>query len=192
MGQYYKPSILKKNWKAANHPVACSLHSWDFGSGLKLMEHSYAGVGFVSAVCHLLATTYKGFPFAWVGDYADEKTCGGKQVSLYGEASELCHKNSIKALVQNLLANGDTEKQYAYAINYTKNQYCKIPKFNKKEWRVHPLPLLTCDGNGLGCGDYNLKDDRIGTWAYDCIGVTNSKKEIEGMTEISGFFKLDY
>lgn len=192
MGQYYNPLILKKNWKIANHPVACSLYSWDFDSGLKLMEHSYAGVGFVSAVCHLLATTYKGFPFAWVGDYADEKTCRGKQVNLYGEASELCEKKNIKTLVQNLLANGDTEKQYAYAINYTKNQYCKIPKFNKKEWRVHPLPLLCADGNGRGSGDYTLEDSRVGSWAYDRIGVTNSKKETEGMTEISGFFKLDY
>lgn len=199
MGQYYKPCILKKNWKAAKHPVVCSLGSWDFNTGLKLMEHSYAGVGFVSAVCHLLATTYKGFPFAWVGDYADSKFTtaypekdGGKGVDLYSEAREVSEKKHIKELVTNMIATKITEKQYAYAINYTKKQYVKIPKFNKKEWRVHPLPLLCADGCGRGSGDYNLEDDRIGTWAYDCIGVTNSKKDIEGMTEIDGFFKLDY
>lgn len=203
MGQYYHPSILKKNWKTAKNPVECSLYSHRFGSGLKLMEHSYAGNGFVGAMCYLLAKTYKGYPFVWVGDYADRQItnaypegkpdkngeCGAY---IYGFGSDVCDTEKNKELTNSLIANGATRKQYTYAINYTKGEFVKIPKFNKEEWRIHPLPLLCCDGCGRGLGDYGIDDDRIGSWAYDCIGVTNSKKETEGLKEINGVFKPDW
>ena len=211
MGQYYRPCILKKNWKTAKNPVECSLSPYDFCNGAKLMEHSYAGNGYVGAVCHLLACMYNGHPFVWCGDYADNQITkaypkgkkdedGNEGVWLYGVASDLCKEDNIQLLVKNLLANDDHKKQYAYAVNYTKREYVKIPKFNKKEWRVHPLPLLCCDGNGRGLGDYHLHtetydyetDKRIGSWAYDRIGVTNSPKVIEGFKEIDGYFEIDF
>ena len=202
MGQYYRPCILKKNWKTSKNPVECSLSPYDFDNGAKLMEHSYAGNGYVGAVCHLLACMYNGHPFVWCGDYADNQITtaypkgkkdkdGDEGVSIYFAASPLCKKDNIQLLVKNLLVNNDHRKEYAYIVNYTKKQYCKIPRFNKKEWRVHPLPLLCCDGCGRGLGDYGIDDDRIGMWAYDRIGVTNSKKAIEGFTEIDGHFEMD-
>lgn len=73
MGQYYNPSILKTNHKLAKNPVAVSLNSWDFGNGLKLMEHSWAGNNFVGAFVHLIGenSPYFGQPCVWAGDYAD-------------------------------------------------------------------------------------------------------------------------
>ena len=73
MGQYYNPSILKTNHKLAKNPVAVSLYSWDFGNGLKLMEHSWAGNSFVGAFIHLIGenSPYFGQPCVWAGDYAD-------------------------------------------------------------------------------------------------------------------------
>lgn len=73
MGQYYNPSILKTNHKLAKNPVAVSLYSWDFGNGLKLMEHSWAGNNFVGAFVHLIGenSPYFGQPCVWAGDYAD-------------------------------------------------------------------------------------------------------------------------
>lgn len=73
MGQYYNPSILKTNHKLAKNPVAVSLYSWDFGNGLKLMEHSWAGNNFVGAFIHLIGenSPYFGKPCVWGGDYAD-------------------------------------------------------------------------------------------------------------------------
>lgn len=213
MGQYYRPTILRKNWKTSKNPVECSLSPYDFDNGAKLMEHSYAGNNYVGAICHLLATTYYGYPFVWVGDYADHKLTtaypeskkdewGWEQggVYIYGSASTMAKADNMKGLSTNLHAVGATEKQYAYAINFTKKEYVKIPKYKKGECRVHPLPLLTCDGNGRGGGDYRLctetydysEDKRIGSWAYDKIGVTNSKSEIEGMTEIDGYFEIDF
>ena len=203
MGQYYHPSVLKKNWKTAKNPVECSLYSHKFNNGLKLMEHSYAGNGFVGAMCHLLATTYKGYPFVWVGDYADNQITkcypkgkqdenGNEGAYIYGFASDVCETKRIGDLTTSLIASGATGKQYAYAINFTKKEFVKIPKFNKKEWRIHPLPLLCADGNGRGGGDYGFDDERVGSWAYDRIGVTNSKKETEGMIEVDWYFQPDF
>ena len=41
MGQYYRPVVLKEDYKNENFPCILSLTSWDMGNGAKLMEHSY-------------------------------------------------------------------------------------------------------------------------------------------------------
>jgi hypothetical protein len=53
--------------------------------------------------------------------------------------------------------------------------------------KIHPLPLLTADGNGRGGGDYNGEGiDHVGTWARDRISLM---KEIpEDFTEITPNF----
>lgn len=57
---------------------------------------------------------------------------------------------------------------------------------------MHPLPILTCIGNGLGGDDYHSPtddstDEYIGAWAWDEISIED--KPIEGFTEISPIFK---
>lgn len=43
---------------------------------------------------------------------------------------------------------------------------------NNCGWRIHPLPLLTAIGNGLGGGDYyGINTDDVGTWAWNEISV---------------------
>ena len=66
----------------------------------------------------------------------------------------------------------------------TKKQYVdktKVPKDNDG-WRIAPLPLLTCEGNGGGGGDFYVVPDRqqgntslIGTWARDYISIETKK-----------------
>lgn len=58
---------------------------------------------------------------------------------------------------------------------------------------VHPLPLLTCLGNGKGGGDYHgLNMEWVGAWAMHAIGVTHddpqslSRLRIEDWEDISG------
>jgi len=214
MGQYYNPSILKKNWKTAKNPVAASLRCYDYGNGAKLMEHSYIGNDLVRSIEYLLANQFKGHAFVWCGDYADEVETKTGTHDIFCDAGRFIYEdydsstNDRKAKRYEALQGTipampewkegvewnayETIPYYKYLVNYSKKQYCTIPVNDNDKYQVHPLPLLTCSGNGRGGGDYNLEDDRIGIWAYDRIGVTNSKKEIEGMTEISGFFKLDY
>ena len=53
-----------------------------------------------------------------------------------------------------------------------------------KEWpyAIHPLPLLTCDGNGRGGGDFHKEDPLVGSWARNRVTVSNTKPK--GYTEI--------
>jgi hypothetical protein len=41
-----------------------------------------------------------------------------------------------------------------------------------KSKSIHPLPLLICEGNGRGGGDYDGSNyDLCGTWARDVISM---------------------
>ncbi len=191
MGQYYRPCILKKNWKLAKQPIMAALTSWSFDDGAKLMEHSYIGNHFVSAVAQLLSSKYFGHPFVWCGDYADSVTIRSVEHDLYLDArkfEESKEYDKIRGMV------ADEWQDFKYLINLTKKVYVKLPKYADKkqgEWWVHPLPLLTAFGNGRGGGDYGLEDDRVGSWAFDRIGMSNDDKDIEGMKKVDGFFELD-
>ena len=217
MGQYYRPCVLKKNWKTANNPVLASLLCYDFDNGAKLMEHSYIGNWLVRSMEYLLANQFKGMPFVWVGDYADSVQTRTGEHDLYHDANTTIYKDydgdgdgkkeayvklraSIPVMYQGKEWASPNSKEdefnpymnypyYRYLVNYTKKQYCIMPKYSKKEWRINPLPLLTCSGNGRGGGDYHKGDARVGSWAFDRIGITNSKNEIKGFTLIDSHFE---
>ena len=217
MGQYYRPVVLKKNWKTAKNPVQASLLCYDFDNGAKLMEHSYIGNWLVRSMEYLLANQFKGMPFVWVGDYADNVQTRTGEHDLYHDANVTIYKDydgdgdgkkqtyvklraSIPVMYQGKEWASPNSKEdefnpymnypyYRYLVNYTKKQYCIMPKYSKKEWRINPLPLLTCFGNGRGGGDYHKEDARVGSWAFDCIGITNSENEIKGFTLIDGHFE---
>lgn len=214
MGQYYNPCVLKKNWKTAKNPVEASLKCYDYGNGAKLMEHSYIGNSFARSIEFLLANQFKGHPFVWCGDYADKvETRTGKH-DIYCDASHFIYEdydsqdNNNKSRAYMALAGTipampewkegvewnpyETIPYYKYLINYSKKQYCTIPVNDNDKYQVHPLPLLTCSGNGRGGGDYRLEDLRVGSWAFDRIGLTNDNAEIKGFKRISGLFKCDW
>lgn len=210
MGQYYRPCVLKKNWKTAKQPVTASLLCYDFNNGAKLMEHSWIGNGLVRRIEYLLANEFKGYPFVWCGDYADEvKTHKGVH-DFYTDANHFIYKDydsccdditaKYHALMGTIPQLWDGEGKYnpyqyipyyKYLVNYTKKEYCIMPKHTQKKYQVNPLPLLTCSGNGRGGGDYGIEDKRVGSWAFDRIGFTNSKRDIKGFKEIDGFFEND-
>ena len=90
-----------------------------------------------------------------------------------------------------------------YVINHDKKQYVDkdsvpvtIDNYNDKptEWRVHPLPLLTCSGNGRGGGDYyptNGHDKKhVGYWAGERISVED--KAPDNYKEIKPNFKEEW
>lgn len=191
MGQYYMPCILKENWKRCSRPVEISLCSHDYGNGLKLMEHSYVGNRFVNAVEHVIARFGYDRPFVWCGDYADTVKCRGRQVDIYSEGSKASDER--KADVASATEGKNLSvSPYRYIVNFTKNQYVRVPEREDGVWKVHPLPLLCCDGNGRGGGDYGIEDSRVGSWAYDRIAVTNDDSLLDGMDEIDGVFELDW
>lgn len=211
MGQYYRPSILKKNWKLAKQPVAATLLCYDYNNGAKLMEHSYIGNGLVRRIEFLLANEFKGYPLVWCGDYADEVTTRTGEHDVYTDANRFIYKHydsdcddttakyyALKGIIPQLWDGKGAFNPYQYIpyykylVNYTKKEYCVMPKNKKGKWQVNPLPLLTCNSNGRGSGDYGIEDERVGSWAFDRIGLTNDIKEVKGFKVISGIFALDY
>ena len=173
MGQYYKPCILGGNKKT----VKAWMYSHEYDNGLKLMEHSYIGNSFVSAFESLIKN--KPQRVVWAGDYADD--CKGRKTNLY----ERC-KDTEKANPTERFSTPETR----YIVNHTKKQF--VDKFSVPEisdWKgtkIHPLPLLTCEGNGRGGGDFRGENQYVGTWARDVISV-ESKKPI-GYAEIKPDF----
>lgn len=199
MGQYFFPiSIDQKE----------CVYSHDFGNGLKLMEHSYIGNNFVNVVEKLLAKGGKWFGnrIVWSGDYADpELDENGKPLTnvVNGETYEqnlysLYSENTIKPDVTKL-------KYFRFLVNRTKKEYVdlsKVPVMDTYKWKddngkvrttiykIHPLPLLTCEGNGRGGGDYRGESELVGTWARDVI-QPQTKRPKGGFTEIVFDLKED-
>ena len=161
MGQYYKPVNLETmEW----------VYSHSYGSGLKLMEHSWIGNDFVGAVMTLLSPKNKWYKssIVWCGDYYNEEG----EDDYYGEVEDENKLSDIESMTE--------EKQLnSIIVNHTKKMYvvCKELRKNNWKWRINPLPLLTALGNNRGGGDYhdgNKDFDKVGIWARDIISVESS------------------
>jgi len=166
MGQYYKPCILQDD----KQTIKAWVYSHDFGSGLKLMEHSYIKNTFVGAIEKQLTphgSWYKS-RIVWAGDYADN--IEGMQENTYG----FCDDDT-----KFIPPAGVLDTSYKYLINHSKKEFVNKTKIKSiKDWRgakIHPLPLLTCEGNGRGGGDFRGESDLVGSWARDVISVETVK-----------------
>ena len=179
MGQYYKPTNIDKLESLCAH---------SFDNGLKLMEHSYIDNNFVKAVERLLSPKgpWHKCRFCWAGDYMDAglflpegtplKTEEGYDVNLYtfvGEKSPFV--SNLKEWLKSLPYRG------RYLVNHTKRVCIDLRaenvdhgknQYGYQIWAIHPLPLLTCSGNGRGGGDYHgSKMNIVGAWAGDVISI---------------------
>jgi hypothetical protein len=176
MGQYYKPSVLGKNGKT----VVKFLYSHDYSNGLKLMEHSWLTNNFVRAFESLIFKNPQ--RVIWGGDYADP--CSGRKTNTYDRCNE---KNKVRPTTTL------TDKDCRFVINHSKKLFVdttKVPKITAKwadgeDYRIHPLPLLTSNGNGQGGGDFRGEDPNklVGSWARHLVSVDDTAplgyKEIE-------------
>lgn len=190
MGQYYKPVVLAPKKDGILEMVIAWVYSHEVknrykghngkyftsGNGLKLMEHSWLGNKFVKCFESLIKDNPQ--RIVWGGDYAEsekEMNAQGEKVNLYN----LCEDGN-KVLPKP--AKGENR----YIINHTKETFVDKRKVPANDgWRIHPLSLLTCEGNGQGGGDYFAKDEHgiIGSWARDVISVSNKKPK--GFTELT-------
>jgi hypothetical protein len=177
MGQYYKPTILENDKKT----VKAFIKSWDYDNGAKLMEHSYLGNNFVARIEVELLNNPQ--VLVWAGDYADGEvdengeplmnTYEGREyeVNLY----ELC--TDEKQLPMKKVKSSNTRK---YILNHDKKEYVVKQKFEPEQWQIHPLPLLTADGNNRGGGDYrsDVEAGNVGRWKRDTISIVTRKSDI--------------
>lgn len=187
MGQYYSPLLFSADKAISKESFICSFDPHHFNNGAKLTEHSYFGNSLVNAVIAKICSIGK-VRLVWVGDYADEV----KRMDLWHKFS---NKNEvglndvpkmpegIKYLVnhtQQVFVNLDTYPKHTIVDTYKADgqdahgRYIYIKKKERVDM-LHPLPILTCMGNGRGGGDYYAKyknsetEYLVGNWAGNVI-----------------------
>ena len=156
MGQYYYPIILDADGK-----IIVWMQAHMYGNGLKLMEHSFIGNNFVSTFEFGLSPEgpHHKSHVVWAGDYADDEPDGE---NLYNQCEEY---RMIRP------EEKDTTR-FRFVVNHTKKQFVDKTKVaSRGGYTIHPLPLLTCEGNGRGGGDYRGDSPLVGSWARDVISV---------------------
>lgn len=163
MGQYYKPMSLERKEYLYTH---------DYGEGLKLMEHSYIGNSLMNAIEGLLipgGPWYKS-RIVWAGDYADAECEPGmvgdeERPNLYSSMRKEGKKISPPGL--------SVHPAYHYLTNHTQHTVVDLNTIEPDAYgfRVHPLALLTAEGNGRGGGDFRGDATHVGTWARDVIAL---------------------
>ena len=182
MGQYYKPIFLKED-KTPKMVVS----SYDFGNGAKLMEHSWMKNDFVRFVEQQLVNDPQ--RIVWAGDYADEEPNGENLFTLSETVAKLTHDVELTG-TNKRDANYDkyiAPLRYKYLVNFDKKTFVDKSKtpVDSDGWQIHPLPLLTCEGNNRGGGDYRGENELIGSWSRDKIGAYSKKSDIpKGFVEL--------
>jgi hypothetical protein len=171
MGQYYIAIILDESGKIIRTWVRPGRHLLGHN---KLMEHSYIGNEFMAVVENLLCPEgmfYKS-RLVWAGDYADSEVASDK--NLYHMAEDFAGRESVDVQHADL-------STYGYIVNHTMKLY--VDKNLKFEDDIHPLSLLTAEGNGRGGGDYSgASENLVGTWARDVISL--EKTVPDGFVEL--------
>ena len=212
MGQYYKPiNIDKKEWIYSHHfknGMKLMEHSYIENPFIEAAEILLTEFG-----------PWHKCKFVWAGDYADvekETMVKGNKDSgenLFHIVDEEQGIDSIAPVVIDDIKDKHKIdlREFPFIVNHSKKYFVdKIffgmvynkRKLSKKyfvdkrkvkefdgNWKIHPLPLLTCEGNGRGGGDYKseVNESLIGLWSRDSISI---EKEIpKGYKELEVDFR---
>jgi len=157
MGQYFV-AVLSRGVSKSEFVdgIEGRVRAWDFDNGAKLMEHAYIGNPVPGTVVSLIAADPA--RVVWAGDYADEEVGGSTLYRIVDGARSL---------------TAEPEDGSRYILDLDRLEYvdlhCVEPFDADGDWRVHPLPLLTCEGNGRGGGDFRGSDPYLGLWARDLV-----------------------
>lgn len=148
MGQYYRAVILDEG------KIVAWLCPGMYSNGSKLTEHSYVNNKFMCAVERAISPGGKFYKkcLVWAGDYANSEAGEEKNLHTMTEDSEPYYNEEFMG-------------QLPYIVNHTQKEYVVKPTKG-----LHPLSLLTVEGNGRGGGDYH-GDETVGQWARESISM---------------------
>lgn len=185
MGQYYEVLAEDKDGKRTVYDRSVDGNY----TMAKLMEHSWWNNSFCRAISETLVDNPR--KIAWVGDYAEEDECkelGFEYVEVWGREDQ---DPAVGISSTDFMLD-----RVKYLVNVTKKLYVDLAKYRESSMEedgctIHPIPVLTCIGNGRGGGDYcpadGVSDEWIGAWAFDAIMLTNDKPD--GCVEICPVFR---
>ena len=165
------------------------------------MEHSWMEnkfVGFIEEMLTQGKPFYKS-PLVWAGDYADAEAF--ETIPKETVADLLKDGYSLEDIQRGVglfsIATASTPKllpscdtidykilpatQTRYIVNHDKKEFVDKNKCKADSdgWKIHPQPLLTCEGNSRGGGDFRGDEKGlVGRWARNVISVERSKRLI--------------
>ena len=187
MGQYYYILMKEENKKSAVYNRDLIVNGKKEYTFAKLMEHSWWLNPMVNAIAEKIYNTVNPVQIIWMGDYAngfiDEKdTFNGLSYNKINKLYDRCWSRDSKTKA---IKTTEFTLDGKFLINHTKKLYINCSKYYEDsvmktkdygDWCIHPLPLLTCLGNGLGGGDYRSPTDDssdflVGTWAWDNLSI---------------------
>ena len=206
MGQYY--NAVMKGSRCATYNRYIVIDGAREYMLAKLTEHSWWGNKYVEGVSKALFESAAPRRVAWVGDYARSFLQSINAESFNGLTQKdivRLHKCAWKAKGVDVPDNSFTLKGL-FLVNHTKKEYvacdpyyerCAVPDADGFKWCLHPLPLLTCIGNGQGGGDFYEGEytrgstyENVGRWAWDLISIAEHAPE--GFTELKPIFREVY
>ena len=197
MGQYYKPVNVDKMEYLYSHDFDNGLklmeHSYIGNSFVEAVERLLSPGGSWHR-CHLVWAGDYMDTGLFLPEGTPEVDEEGYDINLYGYIDEN-GKNAMGASkhlakIKDYAARMEATKQSAsewlktlpkkgtILVNWTKKLCIDLTKeepqeeYSGRKWTIHPLPLLTCSGNGKGGGDYRGQDECVtGSWAGDEISI---------------------
>lgn len=206
MGQYYKPINLDKKQFLYSHDFNNGLklmeHSWLGNKFVDVIERLLIPGG----LWHMTKLVWAGD----YAEQEQKKDKTDKGYNLYDLCYSSEYYESKKEYLKELRANAKQhekktiyvqEKQlfekiipekskkvlgltYPFVVNHTKKEFIDKRKGVESTfgWKIHPLPLMTCEGNGQGGGDFFGESNLVGSWARNVISI--EKKAPVGYKEI--------
>ncbi len=199
MGQYYYILMKEENKNTVVYNRDLIVNGKKEYTMAKLTEHSWWYNPMVNAIVEKIYLAKNPVQIIWMGDYAcdfinEGETFNGLTYNKIQKLHQRCWGDDSKT---DVLFSTEFTLNDIYIVNHTKKQYIDCSLYYKNSlmkdgWCLHPLPLLTCIGNGLGGGDYRYPTDNsttelVGTWAYDKITITDNP--IADYEEIQPIFK---
>ena len=200
MGQYYRVLEKENNKRLIVYNRNIIVDGKEEYMVAKLTEHSWWYNPFVNAVCEKIYNDARKSRIIWMGDYAKQfaSNLEGTHNGLTPLKIRRYHKRCW-ATDSTTFSIPSTEftLEGKYLINHTKKEYINCSTYFENSvmtdnWCMHPLPLLTCIGNGYGGGDYKSPTlgssiELVGMWAWDEISIDDDP--ISEYTEIFPVFK---
>lgn len=204
MGAYYDAANLDKKERLSSHL---------FGSGSKLMEHSYIGNEFISYIMEALAggrketetevgiPDWKGNRLMWLCDYHEDPEINWETIkSIDIPEIKLPDYLRDESSGKKLYTPNKKFLEKSFIVNIDKKCYIDMKKLKKllrgrgiKELFITPLSILTnSDETSMGGGDLHQSDFRRGSWRGDHVAVESKKpKGFGDVTEMSLFIEED-
>ena len=192
MGQYFTAALKK-----GNNIIVVEKKP----RGMKLMEHSYVGNDYVSAVVKAIRSCEdSSCQVAWIGDYALSESLDknskdfflsrvfGQDKKKYSDVLAMAKAVETKKNEITLSVSESEMDDYEdhYLLNMDKKQFIHVRKIG--DGVIHPLAILTCSNPGSG-GNYHPhegEDDEklFCSWCGDNIAYSKTKPSQEAWTEI--------